>query len=170
MRCINKIGLGIVVLFFVTNCALTPTKNSIEKVDNANLKQVEIPIVDTEYKPKLDKNINKEKSILAKTYTLDKLEVSKKKNGILIKFKYDGEDPKENISTFFSGDRFFNITFFKGEFGSDIKQSFFNSSIIRNLQFFEFEESVQVTVRLKDDHKSTFIQTDDDYIIISVFS
>ncbi|NOR46133.1 MAG: hypothetical protein GQ534_11160 [Candidatus Delongbacteria bacterium] len=170
MKLINKIGLGIVITFFVTNCALTPTSNSIEKIDDADMKKVEIPLVDTEYKPRLDKKIQREKAVLAKSYTLDKVEVSKKKNGILIRFKYDGEDPKENISTFFSGDRFFNITFFKGEFGSDIKQSFFNSSIIKNLQFFEFEESVQVTVRLKDDHKSTFIQTDDDYIIISVFS
>ena len=170
MKLINKIWLGIVTVFIITNCALTPTSNNIEKIDDADMKKVEIPVVDTEYKPRLDKNISKEKSVLARSYTLDKVEVSKKKNGILIRFKYDGENPKENISTFFSGDRFFNITFFKGEFGSDIKQSFFNSSIISNLQFFEFEESVQVTVRLKDDHKSTFIQTDDDYIIISVFS
>ena len=170
MKLINKIGLSIVVIFFITNCALTPTNNNIEKVDDTDMQKVEIPLVDTDYKPRLDKDIRKEKSVLATSYKLDKVEVSKKKNGILIRFKYDGEDPKENISTFFSGDRFFNITFFKGEFGSDIKQSFFNSSIIRNLQFFEFEESVQVTVRLKDDHKSTFIQTDDDYIIISVFS
>ena len=170
MKLINKIGFSILVTFFITNCALTPTKNSIENVDDADIKKVEIPLVDTNYKPRLGKEILKEKSVLATSYKLDKVEVSKKKNGILIKFKYNGEDPKENISTFFSGDRFFNITFFKGEFGSEIKQSFFNSSIIRNLQFFEFEESVQVTVRLKDDHKSTFIQTDDDYIIISVFS
>ena len=170
MKLINKIGLGIVVIFFITSCALTPTSNNIENVDDADMKKVEIPVVNTEYKPRLDKDLLKEKSVLAISYTLDKVEVSKKKNGILIRFKYDGENPKENISTFFSGDNFFNITFFKGEFGSDIKQSFFNSSIIRNLQFFEFEESVQVTVRLKDDHKSTFIQTDDDYIIISVFS
>lgn len=170
MKLINKIGLSIGIIFIITNCALTPTRNSVNSLDDADMKKVEIPVVDTEYKPRLDKNIPKEKSVLATSYKLDKVEVSKKKNGILIKFKYDGEDPKENISTFFSGDRFFNITFFKGEFGSDIKQSFFNSSIIRNLQFFEFEESVQVTVRLKDDHKSTFIQTDDDYIIISVFS
>ncbi|MDA3885662.1 MAG: hypothetical protein PF638_08720 [Candidatus Delongbacteria bacterium] len=170
MKLLNKIVLVILVTFIITNCALTPTKNSFEKVDDADMKKVEIPVVNTEYKPSLDKNIHKEKSVLSRAYTLDKVEVSKKKNGILIRFRYDGEDPKENISTFFSGDRFFNITFFKGEFGSDIKQSFFNSSIIRNLQFFEFEESVQVTVRLKDDHKSTFIQTDDDFIIISVFS
>ena len=134
MKFISKIGLGIVVTFFITNCALTPTKNNIENVDNSDMKKVEIPLVDTEYKPKLDKNISKEKSVLARSYSLDKVEVSKKKNGILIRFKYDGEDPKENISTFFSGDGFFNITFFKGEFGSEIKQSFFNSSIIINLQ------------------------------------
>ncbi|MCK4980327.1 MAG: hypothetical protein KAS62_08015, partial [Candidatus Delongbacteria bacterium] len=135
-----------------------------------NLKQVEIPDVETDYQPKLNREIEKERTVIVGSYVLEDIKVSKKKNGILIRFKYDGQNPKENISTFFSGDKFFNITFFKGKFGSNIKQSFFNSSIIQNLQFFEFEESVQITVRLKKDHKSTFIQTDDDYILISVFS
>ena len=170
MKFVNKVLLGILVMFLITNCALTPTSNTNQNLDDPNLKKVEIPIVETEYKPRLNRLAKKDKPVMAESYTLDQVQVSKKKNGILIRFKYDGEDPKENISTFFSGDRFFNITFFKGRFGSKIKQSFFNGSIIQNLQFFEFEESVQVTVKLKDDHKSTFIQTDDDYITISVFS
>ena len=170
MKLLNMIVLGIVVIFFITSCAITPRSKSNERVDNTDLKQVEIPDVGTDYQPTLNKEIEKERSMIVGSYTLEDIKVSKKKNGILLKFKYDGPNPKENISTFFSGDKFFNITFFKGKFGSGIKQSFFNGSIIQNLQFFEFEESVQVTVRLKKDHKSTYIQTDDDYILISVFS
>ncbi|MBN2790086.1 MAG: hypothetical protein JXR69_07845 [Candidatus Delongbacteria bacterium] len=170
MKLTNILIISILSTFLITGCTLTPTINPGKVTDDADMKKVEIPTVETDYKPKLDKNIAKEKAILANSYILDKVQVSKKKNGILIRFKYDGEDPKENISTFFSGDRFFNITFFKGKFSSNIKNSLYNGSIIQNLQFFEFEESVQVTVRLKDDHKSTFIQTDDEYITISVFS
>ena len=170
MKLKSKITFSVMILFFITNCALTPASGDIERANDADMKQVEIPDVGTDYQPKLNRDIEKERSEIAGSFILEDIKVSMKKNGILIRFKYDGPNPKENISTFFSGDKFFNITFFKGKFGSNIKQSFFNSSIIQNLQFFEFEESVQITVRLKKDHKSTFIQTDDDYIIISVFS
>ena len=166
----NKLVLGIMVVFIITSCAISPASAGNKRVDDPDLKQVEIPDVETDYQPRLNKEIEKERSVIVGSYTLEDIKVSIKKNGILIRLKYDGPNPKENISTFFSGDKFFNITFFKGKFGSNIKQSFFNSSIIQNLQFFEFEESVQITVRLKKDHKSTFIQTDDDYILISVFS
>ena len=170
MNLINRIAIIILIIFFITNCAITPVNGTNQNLDDPNMQKVEIPAVKTTYKPQLNRFFKKDKPLMADSFVLDDMEVSKKKNGILLKFKYTGENPKANISTFFSGSRYFNITFFKGKFSKDIRQSFFNSSIIKNLQFFEFDESVQVTVRLKDDHQSTLIQTDDDYILISVFS
>lgn len=170
MRLTGKVTLIVIAISVIASCSLTPAKNTDQNLDDPDFKKADIPEVSTQYKPKFDLFKKKDKPVMAESYSLEQVQVSKKKNGILIRFKYEGDNPKENISTFFSGDRFFNITFFKGKFGSDIKQSFYNGSIIENLQFFEFEESVQITVRLKDDHKSNFIQTDDDYITISVFS
>ncbi|MCK5760026.1 MAG: hypothetical protein KAH33_01950, partial [Candidatus Delongbacteria bacterium] len=101
MKLINKVRFSILITFFITSCAITPASEGNKRVGNADFKQVEIPDVGTDYQPKLNKEIEKKKSVIVSSYTLEDIKVSKKKNGILIKFKYDGEDPKENISTFF---------------------------------------------------------------------
>jgi hypothetical protein len=113
-----------------------------------------------------EKKINPEEA----AYTISDLGVSEKNNGVLISMNFLGNDPKENIKTFFSGDSFFNITFYKGKFSGSVKNFTYNKSVVRSVKFFEFKDSVQITFRLKKDYNSAIVSTDKKKVMISVFN
>ncbi|HXK49474.1 MAG TPA: hypothetical protein PKW56_03325 [Clostridiales bacterium] len=104
------------------------------------------------------------------SFSISDLEVVEKNNGVLISLNYKGDDPVSNISSFFSGDSFFNISFYKGKFSDSIKNYVYNKSVVRSVKFFEFGDSVQITLRLKKDYNSSDISTVKGKIIISVFN
>ncbi len=104
------------------------------------------------------------------SFIISDLDVTEKSNGVMISFKYRGDDPKSNISTFFSGDNFFNISFYKGKFSETLKNYVYNRAVVSSVKFFEFKESVQITVRLKKDFSSSSVLTEDGRIIISVYN
>ena len=102
-------------------------------------------------------------------YSVSDLERSEKSNEILILLNYKGDNPKNNITTFFSGDNFFNITFYKGKFSPSVKKYIYNKAFITKLKFIEYKESVQITVRFRDDFRSSFVAVEDNNVMISVF-
>lgn len=103
-------------------------------------------------------------------FTISNLNISSKNNGVLIKLNYNGNNPEENVTTFFSGDNFFNISFYKGKFSDSVKNYIYNKSIVGSVKFFEFKDSVQITIRLKEDYRSSLVSTDKKAILISVFN
>jgi hypothetical protein len=103
-------------------------------------------------------------------YSISNLNITEKNNGVLIQLAYTGNDPRNNITTFFSGDNFFNITFYKGKFKPSVKKYIYNKAIVRSVKFIEFKESVQITVWLKQEFKSSFVATDEKSINISLFN
>ncbi|MGD9707444.1 MAG: hypothetical protein AB7V07_07270 [Candidatus Delongbacteria bacterium] len=104
------------------------------------------------------------------SFSISDLEVVEKNNGVLISLNYKGDDPNSNISSFFSGDSFFNISFYKGKFSDSIKNYVYNKSVVRSVKFFEFGDSVQITLRLKKDYNSSNITSGKGKIIISVYN
>jgi len=104
------------------------------------------------------------------SFSISDLEVIEKNNGVMISLNYKGDDPNSNISSFFSGDSFFNISFYKGKFSDSIKDFVYNKSVVRSVKFFEFGDSVQITLRLKKDYNSSNITSGNGKIIISVYN
>jgi hypothetical protein len=148
-----------------------PVKQPDEKII---VEQAEIPKVTTEkLKEKAITEEDEEESLVSpdKTvYSISDMNITGKANGVLIQLKYKGNDPKNNITTFFSGDNFFNITFYKGKFKPEVKKYIYNKAIVRTVKFIEFKESVQITVRLKEEYKSSFVSTDKNNITISLYN
>lgn len=103
------------------------------------------------------------------SYKITDIDFTGKNNGILITIHFSGDDPLNNIHTFFSGDSFFNISFFKGSFGAKVKSKTHSRSVIRDIKFFEFPDSSQMTVRLTKDYVSSHVETDGNIIRVSVF-
>ncbi|MFO7810925.1 MAG: hypothetical protein R6V47_06100, partial [Candidatus Delongbacteria bacterium] len=103
------------------------------------------------------------------SYTLSDITFSKKNNGILISISYEGDDPEKNIHTFFSGDSFFSMTFYKGNFTQNVKNKIYSRNVVRNIQFFEFDDSVQITLRLKKDHNSSTVSVRHGIVNISIY-
>jgi hypothetical protein len=130
----------------------------------------------TEAKPisKQDKiNVSQEKRQTPAdrlSYSVSDLDIAEKNNGVMITLNYRGDDPKSNITTFFSGDNFFNISLYKGSFTESVKNYIFNKSVVSTVKFFEFKDSIQITVRLKKDYNSSHVITQKGKIIISVFN
>lgn len=148
-----------------------PVKQPDEKII---VKKTEIPKVTTEkLKEKAIIEEDEEESLVSpdKTvYSISDMNITGKANGVLIQLKYNGNDPKNNITTFFSGDNFFNITFYKGKFKPEVKKYIYNKAIVRTVKFIEFKESVQITIRLKEEYKSSFVSTDKNNITISLYN
>ncbi len=103
-------------------------------------------------------------------YSISNMNITEKANGILIQLSYAGNDPKNNVTAFFSGDNFFNITFYKGKFSPAVKKYLYNKAVVRTVKFIEFKDSVQITVRLKNEFSSYFISTDKNSIMISLYN
>ena len=162
----------LIVTLLVVGCAFfipathneTKKKNAVEKYE---LPEVKLP----DYDNKIIVSENKKSdSKEALNYVLENIKIENKKNGLLITLGYKGDDPKENITTFFSGDNFFNISFYKGKFSKSVKNHIYNKSIIGSVKFFEFKDSSQITMRLRRNHKSSYIDTDGNNVIISIFN
>ncbi|HQO08539.1 MAG TPA: hypothetical protein PLK90_00345 [Clostridiales bacterium] len=102
-------------------------------------------------------------------YTVSGLEISEKTNGILMLLNFKGDNPKNNITTFFSGDNFFNITFYKGKFSPSVKKYIYNKAHVTKIKFIEYKESVQITVRFREDFKSSSVVVEGNSVMISVY-
>lgn len=137
-------------------------KSGIEKVD-AQRTEEKIVITDKEE----DDNL---KSPDNTVYSISNMNITEKANGILIQLSYSGNDPRNNVTAFFSGDNFFNITFYKGKFTTAVKKYLYNKAVVRTVKFIEFKDSVQITVRLKNEFSSYFISTDKNNIMISLYN
>jgi hypothetical protein len=168
-----RVILVILAVMVMAGCSgLKPAVGAQAKPEKRTVERTEAPEVvsqkpDTKVKIHTeDKKINPEEAI----YTISDLGVAEKNNGVLISMNFSGNDPKENIKTFFSGDSFFNITFYKGKFNGSVKDFTYNKSVVRSVKFFEFKDSVQITFRLKKDYNSAIVSTDKKKIMVSVFN
>ena len=103
-------------------------------------------------------------------YSISNMSITEKANGILIQLSYAGNDPRNNVTAFFSGDNFFNITFYKGKFTTAVKKYLYNKAVVRTVKFIEFKDSVQITIRLKNEFNSYYISTDKNNIMISLYN
>ncbi len=103
------------------------------------------------------------------SYRITDIDFTGKNNGVLITIHFTGDNPERNIHTFFSGDSFFNISFFKGSFSGTVKSKTHSRSVIRDIKYFEFPDSSQITVRLRKDYDSSHVETDGNMIRVSVF-
>jgi len=137
-------------------------KPEVEQVE-AERKEEKIIITDEED----DDNL---KSPDNTVYSISNMSITEKANGILIQLSYSGNDPRNNVTAFFSGDNFFNITFYKGKFTTAVKKYLYNKAVVRIVKFIEFKDSVQITVRLKNEFSSYFISTDKNNIMISLYN
>jgi len=173
----------------IAGCAsLSPAVNSEETVkiqsqnvqsvsddnekDKIIIKKTEIPEVEADDSSKIKPSKEEPKQVSPEnaSYNISALAIEAKANGVLIKLTYSGNDPKENITAFFSGDNFFNISFYKGKLSDSVKDHVYDKSIARSVKFFEFKDSVQITLWFREEYKSSVISTDNKTIIISVFN
>jgi len=185
---ILKLVITLILISIFAGCtAFSPAVNDakaqetkrIEKKDNITSAKESI-VVQKEAVPEVEIEDRNEKIVITKkdklvspdltVYSISNINISEKNNGVLLQLGYTGNDPKNNITTFFSGDNFFNITFYKGKFKPSVKKYIYNKAIVRSIKFIEFKESVQITIRLKDEYKSSFVATDDKSINISIFN
>jgi hypothetical protein len=165
---------ALILIFAVlfTGCSLlSPVAKDPVKRDKA-VKKVEVPKVESKEKETkiAVRETPKKPSSDKLAFTLSDIDFSEKNNGLLITISYSGDDPKENIHTFFSGDNFFNMSFYKGSFTKSVKNKIMSSAIIGSVKFFEFKDSVQITVRLRKNYNSTVVSTDNNKITVSVFN
>jgi len=169
---ITKILLNSIMIFMIGSCsALKPAVEDPVKKDESVKRAVISKVSPAQSDGKII--VNQEKRITPAdkiSYSVSDLNISEKNNGVLISLDYKGDDPRSNITTFFSGDNFFNISFYKGSFSDKVKNYVYNKAIVGTVKFFEFKDSVQITVRLKKDYNSSHVITEKNRIIISVFN
>jgi hypothetical protein len=163
------------IIIIISACAgLKPAvgEPAVKKTETVTIEKTEVPEAVSEKKESKVKvqPVSKTVSPENASYTISGLGVAEKNNGVLISMNYSGNDPKDNIKTFFSGDSFFNITFYKGKFNGSVKNFTYNKSVVRSVKFFEFKDSVQITFRLKTDYNSAIVSTDKNSVLISVFN
>ena len=162
---------SVLLIFILSSCSVfSPVSKDQVLLDRVNTEEKYSKAV-----PELERSkINYEKEAKKKaeediSYTINGISFSNKNNGVLIRISYLGDDPENNTHTFFSGDNFFSVTFYKGGFTKGVKNKIYSRSVVRDIEFFEFDDSVQITLRLKKDHNSSTVSAKKGEINISIF-